>query len=593
MADYTYMNEDISGNYSDFLKDNNLTPDQFIVLEDLPKEKYVDADRFDTLRNKGVLTSIEETEYQSLLEELIPYMPTSETINKLVAGLYNIQIFLRDEIVLFIEDRQNEWISYLNNFSYKGVYNNITQYLVGNIVQYNGLGYTCIQSNTGIAPNTEGNSDYWILFTIKGEKGDPSNNIYCRGDYDEARTYNLSNGDACVFEHSLYYVLSDGVVGISPTSDTSKWACTDKIIIGNNPPTDTSKIWLDISNTNDTNSGNFKRYIRGIGWKSTGVDLSELIEKIDNHVSNNILHNNYLKATGGANVYNATLNGVTKYADVEGAVLVIKINATNTGSSTLNLNNLGAVQILDSLGNSITQGSLKQDIPYSFCYNGLNFIVLGKGGGGNLTPEVLLKGYYGTGNMGSVQGEMPNNGSPNIILPINGTTNLGKGYYESIKISQSIPTKSSQTYMPTTVNQTIPANVYTTGTQTILGDANLISSNIVNGKSIFGILGSAPNFQMFTGTTTIEGTGIKYITYNLPFTPDIVITRYTYNGSSYLLSTSINYNGMSQCMIPHGNFSGGYPVYQSTNVATSTKMFICDDSLTVTGSVSYVALKLS
>ena len=49
---------------------------------------------------------------------------------------------------------------------------------------------------------------------------------------------------------------------------------------------------------------------------------------------------------------------------------------------------------------------------------------------------------------------------------------------------------ASTTYTPGTVNQTIPADVYTTGVQTILGDTNLKAENIKKGVSIFSIVGS-------------------------------------------------------------------------------------------------------
>lgn len=53
-----------------------------------------------------------------------------------------------------------------------------------------------------------------------------------------------------------------------------------------------------------------------------------------------------------------------------------------------------------------------------------------------------------------------------------------------------LTTQSAQTITPSTSNQTIPAGTYLTGAQTIQGDAYLVSSNIKNGISIFGVTGS-------------------------------------------------------------------------------------------------------
>lgn len=63
-------------------------------------------------------------------------------------------------------------------------------------------------------------------------------------------------------------------------------------------------------------------------------------------------------------------------------------------------------------------------------------------------------------------------------------------YANGTKYSGSISSKSAQTYTPTTSDQTISSGQYLSGTQTIKGDANLVSANILSGKTIFGVSGS-------------------------------------------------------------------------------------------------------
>ncbi len=63
-------------------------------------------------------------------------------------------------------------------------------------------------------------------------------------------------------------------------------------------------------------------------------------------------------------------------------------------------------------------------------------------------------------------------------------------YANGVKYTGSISSKSAQTYTPTTSDQTIAADQYLSGAQTIKGDANLQSQYIASGISIFGVSGS-------------------------------------------------------------------------------------------------------
>lgn len=70
-----------------------------------------------------------------------------------------------------------------------------------------------------------------------------------------------------------------------------------------------------------------------------------------------------------------------------------------------------------------------------------------------------------------------------------GYVSAGTAGNSSVSLTASITTKAAATYTPTTSNQTISANQYLTGAQTIKGDANLLAKNIKNGVSIFGVTG--------------------------------------------------------------------------------------------------------
>lgn len=83
-----------------------------------------------------------------------------------------------------------------------------------------------------------------------------------------------------------------------------------------------------------------------------------------------------------------------------------------------------------------------------------------------------------------------------------------------------LTTQGAQTITPGTSNQTIAANRWLTGAQTIAGDANLVAENIAEGISIFGIAGthSGGSSNFISGAFhTSSTTGIAQ-TVDLPYT---------------------------------------------------------------------------
>lgn len=64
-------------------------------------------------------------------------------------------------------------------------------------------------------------------------------------------------------------------------------------------------------------------------------------------------------------------------------------------------------------------------------------------------------------------------------------------YVKGNKIKGAIPSKAAAAYTPGRSDQTIAAGQYLSGAQTIKGDQNLTAANIISGKAIFGVQGSA------------------------------------------------------------------------------------------------------
>ncbi len=181
----------------------------------------------------------------------------------------------------------------------------------------------------------------------------------------------------------------------------------------------------------------------------------------------------YCGTTSGTNTYTVTNNKITAYTG--GLTVRVKIGTASTGANTLNINGLGAKTILDSLGNAITSGGLKAGLPYQLCYNGTNFIVLGKGGGGDATAAQLLINKKATVDSGQIVGTMPENGSPNVALNAGQSYSLAQGHYNGSNITAN--SLASQT--SATADQTKILNGYSAW----------VNGNLVNGNATLQSLG--------------------------------------------------------------------------------------------------------
>lgn len=95
--------------------------------------------------------------------------------------------------------------------------------------------------------------------------------------------------------------------------------------------------------------------------------------------------------------------------------------------------------------------------------------------------------------------------SQQVVSPDDGYDGLSQVTVNAVSstyIGSGITKKTAATYTPTTSNQTISSGQYLSGTQTIKGDSNLKSSNILSGVSIFNVNGSVVIQKYYTGTSS-------------------------------------------------------------------------------------------
>ncbi|AET70756.1 hypothetical protein Desor_5380 [Desulfosporosinus orientis DSM 765] len=193
--------------------------------------------------------------------------------------------------------------------------------------------------------------------------------------------------------------------------------------------------------------------------KQNADKINNLQMEVNNHLADYTLQVPYAGVTTGAeNTYAIAIPAIA--ALTTGMAVSVKINVDSTGASTLNWNGKGAKGIKKSNGTDVT--NLKANGIYTLRYDGANFILQGEGGSGNASASDLLSGKTASTDAGDIVGTMPNKvGSETIITPSTTDQVIPQGYYGGV-----------------------------IGDGKVLGDPDLIASNILTGKSIFNVIGT-------------------------------------------------------------------------------------------------------
>ena len=151
-----------------------------------------------------------------------------------------------------------------------------------------------------------------------------------------------------------------------------------------------------------------------------------------------------------------------------------------------------------------------------------------------LNPAAVKAGHpIGNSSLG-IYGTFTSDGTAAAADMLSGKT----AYVNGVKVTGTIPSKASATITPGTSNQTIAANQYITGPQTILGDPKLIASNIVSTANVFGVQGTAT-------VESLGGTFMQMYRSSSNYINSIGSTCIDEAGNVYLLGSS----GSANCII--------------------------------------------
>lgn len=232
-------------------------------------------------------------------------------------------------------------------------------------------------------------------------------------------------------------------------------------------------------------------------------------------------------------VYKGNNSNITSY--YKGLSFYIEININSVGASKVNISGLGDRTVLDVFKNQIIKDGLKTEIPYHLCYNGKDFIVLGKGGGGNVKPNQMLIGTSGNNDSGPVEG--------------------------------TIPIKGYQVWIPKKVDQVISGGQYLAEDQIIKGYPDLLPENVAANKQIGDVIGIAMvNNNEYTnnGVVTVPASSspIK-VSFKLVFNPSLIAFFNPITSESGIIDVK---NNKTVCVI--SNNTTKYPFTVTFNILT-------------------------
>ena len=132
---------------------------------------------------------------------------TATDLNQLTQAIQAVERFYKTDIEPYIQNQQQSWLTTINQFSYQGVWESGTSYVVNNLVSYtvSGLNLVYIATSTPPVGTAPTNTQYWRLLTIQGQQGTSGEGLSYRQEWNSSTQY--ATNDAVTYNSALYMAL--------------------------------------------------------------------------------------------------------------------------------------------------------------------------------------------------------------------------------------------------------------------------------------------------------------------------------------------------------------------------------------------------
>ena len=153
----------------------------------------------------------------------------SGKLNQFRDALIALERYYKNDVEPYIQNKQTEWQSILDEFTYAGDWSSSKTYDKNNIVSHIiGDGTYMFIATKDVPANTDiSNTDYWTMFTVKGDKGVSGEGGAFKYEYLDNVTYNEYD---IVSHNNCLWSANTTTVGIEPTeNNSSEWTLLLKI----------------------------------------------------------------------------------------------------------------------------------------------------------------------------------------------------------------------------------------------------------------------------------------------------------------------------------------------------------------------------
>lgn len=210
---------------------NNLYPD--LPLTNFPSNIDTFTTWLNIVASDGVLIQQYQAAMQAgnttLANQILTQIPqatqkiiTATDLNKLSQAMLAVERFYLTDIEPYIETQQQSWLTAIQQFSYKGVWQNGTSYVVNNMVSYtvSGLNLIYIATSTSPVGTVPTNTQYWRVLTIQGQPGPSGDGLSYRQEWNSSTTY--STNDAVTYDGAVWMALQSSQNRL-PDSSPQYW----------------------------------------------------------------------------------------------------------------------------------------------------------------------------------------------------------------------------------------------------------------------------------------------------------------------------------------------------------------------------------